>query len=112
MKPFPKMQANMTAQARFGLLWTLAVIAAAAAFCVHLALRFENVRLGYEVTETRNERERLIETSRLLTTEAATLRSADRVEAVARGTLNMSPPRHDEVFPVGGNHRAVSGRIR
>ena len=42
---------------RFLPLWCVAVFATAAAFVVHLSIRFETVRLGYEVSEER-ERQR------------------------------------------------------
>ena len=100
-------------KARFLALWTAAVLATAAAFVVHLALRFETVRLGYEVGQTRREQRRLVEQRRLLAIEAATLRQTQRVEAVARGTLRMEVPAPDRIVPVGGraNQRAA-GRIR
>ena len=61
-------------RARFLLLWTAAVMATAAAFIVHLTLRFETVRLGYEVGAARHEQRHLIEQRRVLSIEAATLR--------------------------------------
>lgn len=100
-------------KARFLALWTAAVLATAAAFVVHLALRFETVRLGYEVGQTRREQRRLVEQRRLLAIEAATLRQTQRVEAVARGTLRMEVPAPDRVVPVGGRaNQRVAGRIR
>lgn len=100
-------------KARFLALWTAAVIACAAAFVVHLALRFETVRLGYEVGESRRDQRRLIEQRRLLAIEAATLRQADRVEAVARGTLQMDVPEPDRVVPIDGRRRRrAAGRVR
>jgi cell division protein FtsL len=95
-------------KARFLALWIAAVVACAVAFTAHLALRFETVRLGYDVGEARREQRRLIETRRLLAIEAATLRQAARVEAVARGTLKMDVPDPARIIPVGGR----SGRAR
>jgi cell division protein FtsL len=95
-------------KARFLALWIAAVLACAAAFVAHLALRFETVRLGYEVGDARREQRRLIETRRLLAIEAATLRQSARVEAVARGTLKMDVPEPDRIVPVG----ARTGRVR
>ncbi len=101
-------------RARFLLLWSTAVVAAAFAFVAHLAMRFETVKLGYEVGEARTEQRRLIETRRLLAIEAATLRQAARVETVARGTLEMEVPDPDRIVPMHKNQRArrVSGRVR
>ena len=64
---------------RFLALWTIAVLATAAAFVAHLALRFETVRLGYDVGHARREQQSLVEQRRLLSLEAATLGQADRV---------------------------------
>lgn len=94
-------------KARFLALWSIAALAAAAAFVVHLALRFETVRLGYEVGEARREQRRLIESRRLLSLEAATLRQTDRVETVARGTLDMHAPDDSQVVRMGSRTRAA-----
>jgi cell division protein FtsL len=95
-------------KARFLALWTVAVLATAASFVMHLALRFETVRLGYEVGAARKEQRRLVEARRLLSLEAATLRQADRVEAVARGSLEMEVPDPSRVITVGERSRLVS----
>jgi cell division protein FtsL len=100
-------------KARFLALWTAAVIATAAAFIVHLALRFETVRLGYEVGEARREQRRLIEQRHLLALEAATLRQAQRVEAVARGALDMDVPDAPRIVPIDGRQQQrTAGRVR
>ena len=100
-------------KARFLMLWCAAVLACASAFVVHLAMRYETVRLGYEVGEARREQRRLIEARRLLAIEAATLRQASRIEAVARGTLEMDVPAPERVVPVGRRaRRRTAGRVR
>lgn len=100
-------------KARFLALWTAAVLATGAAFVVHLALRFETVRLGYEVGQARREQRSLIEQRRLLAIEAATLRQAQRVEAVARGALDMDVPDPDRIVPIDGRRqRRAAGRVR
>lgn len=100
-------------KARFLALWTVAVLATAASFVMHLALRFETVRLGYEVGTARKEQRRLVEARRLLSLEAATLRQADRIEAVARGSLAMELPDPSRVIAVGERKRAASsGGVR
>ncbi|MCA9582238.1 MAG: cell division protein FtsL [Myxococcales bacterium] len=98
---------------RFLALWTAAVLATSAAFVVHLTVRFETVRLGYEVGGKRKEQRRLVEEKRLLSIEAATLRQAARVETVARGSLQMEQPDRTRIIPVRERQeRAVSGRAR
>ncbi|HJL35003.1 MAG: hypothetical protein CMN31_20135 [Sandaracinus sp.] len=100
--------------ARFMMLWIAAVLATAAAFVVHLAMRFETVRLGYEVGAARREQRRLIEQKRLLAIEAATLRQAPRVETVARGELEMDVPEPERIVPIVPQRRsrARAGRVR
>lgn len=95
-------------------LWMVAVLAATAAFVVHLSLRFETVRLGYEVGRARRAQRELVEESRLLSIEIATLRDQGRVEAIARGTLGMDLPSADRIVPVGAGSEArrASGRMR
>ncbi len=99
---------------RFLTLWCAAVIAVAAAFVVHLAIRYETVRLGYEVGEARGHQRRLEQDRRLLSIEAATLRQAGRIEAIARGSLGMQVPEASRVVIVrsrsGTPH--TSGRVR
>ncbi len=96
------------------MLWTAAVLATAAAFVVHLSMRFETVRLGYEVGAERREQRRLVEQKRLLSLEAATLREAARVEAIARGSLKMKEPEPERVIAIGGQQRQArtAGRVR
>lgn len=98
--------------ARILLLWTAAVLASALAFIVHLTLRFETVRLGYDVSEARAQQRQLVESRRLLALEAATLSQSDRVEAVARGAFDMDVPDPSHVISVGGKSRVLSGRAR
>jgi cell division protein FtsL len=98
---------------RLLLLWTVAVLATAAAFVAHLSLRLETVRLGYEVGQARREQRLLIEQRRLLSIEAATLRNPERVEAVARGMLAMDVPDSARIVPIGSRAgRRASGRMR
>ena len=98
---------------RFISMWVAAVLSTATAFTVHLALRLETIQLGYEVGDARAEQRRLFETRRLLSIEAATLRHAARVEAVAQGTLDMAVPAPERVIAVGMTQRTrVAGRAR
>lgn len=98
---------------RFLSLWAVAVFATVVALLVHLTLRFETVRLGYEVDAARKEQRRLVEEKRLLAIEAATLRQPDRVRQVAREALQMDVPQADRVVPVGARRvQQASGRVR
>lgn len=99
-------------KARFLTLWTVAVLATALSFIVHLTLRFETVRLGYDVGAAREEERELIEQRRLLAIEAASLREPDRVETVARGALQMEVVTPARVIAVGKGLAAArpSGR--
>ncbi|MCC7536327.1 MAG: cell division protein FtsL [Deltaproteobacteria bacterium] len=104
------------AHARRGFLgiWTLSALAAAAAFVLHLAIRFEVIRLGYELGRQRSIQADLLEDKRLLSLEAASLRDAARVELVARGTLGMSLPTSDRIIPIRDARpaRRAAGRTR
>ncbi len=101
-------------RARFLVLWSVAVVACAAAFVAHLALRQNTVQLGYDVGQARRSQRRLIEQRRLLAIEAATLRQSERIEVVARGRLHMDVPEPARVVPVGGTRRQrrMAGRVR
>ncbi len=100
-------------KARFLALWTVAVLAAAACFIAHLALRFETVRLGYEVGDARKAQRELLESRRLLSLEAATLRQPDRVETVARGALGMDTAEPKRIVSLKKTRRAApAGRVR
>jgi len=110
----PKGELRRRSSARFVMLWTAAVLATAAAFVVHLSMRFETVRLGYDVGAERREQRRLVEQKRLLSLEAATLRESARVEAIARGSLEMKEPEPERVIAIGGQARQTrtAGRVR
>lgn len=98
---------------RFLPLWCVAVLATAAAFVVHLAIRFETVRLGYEVGDERDRQRELLQDRRLLSIEAATLRQSGRIETIARGTLGMEVPKPTRIVTMGeAKQPVVSGRVR
>jgi cell division protein FtsL len=78
-------------------LWTLAVAATVSAFVVHLALRGRTVELGYELGHSRQEQSRLREVRRVLELEAASYKTPERVEIVARSLLGMEPPPPDRI---------------
>ena len=76
-------------QRPFVALWTLAVLATVVAFVVHL---------GYKLGKARKEQARLREVKRVLSLEAASYRTPDRVEMVARSLLGMTPPPPERVI--------------
>lgn len=81
-------------------LWTLAVIATVCAFVLHLAMRGRTVALGYELGRARAEQARLREVKRVLQVEAASYKTPERVEIVARTLLGMEPPTPDRIVPL------------
>ncbi len=81
--------------------WTLAVVATACAFVVHLALRGRTATLGYELGKVRQEQTRLREVKSVLEVEAASYKTPERVESVGRTLLGLSPPSPDRVVHVG-----------
>jgi hypothetical protein len=86
---------------RFVALWTVATVACVCAFLVHLALRGRTVSLGYELGRERAEQARLREVKRVLEVEAASYKTPERVEIVARTLLGMEPPAPDRIVPLG-----------
>ena len=80
--------------------WTLAVIAASCAFIVHLAMRGRTISLGYELGKARQEQARLHDVKRVHELEAASYKTPERVETVARSLLNMEPPSPDRIVPI------------
>ena len=88
-------------------LWTLAVAASASAFIVHLALRGKTVQLGYELGRARQEQARLREVQRVLEVEAASYKTPERVEIVARTLLGMDPPSQDRIVLIAPSSRSV-----
>jgi cell division protein FtsL len=89
-------------QRPFLALWTLATIATVMAFLVHLGLRGRTVDLGYKLGRARAEQARLREVKRVLSLEAASFETPQRVEHVAQSLLGMSPPSPDRVIALRG----------
>ena len=85
----------------FVLLWTLATVATVCAFIVHLALRGRTLQLGYELGRARAEQARLREVKRVLSLEAASYKTPERVEIVARSLLGMEPAGPDRIIVIG-----------
>jgi cell division protein FtsL len=93
--------------------WVVAVLATGACFVSYLALRFETVRLGYELDEATREHKHLSELKRLVALEAQTLRERQRVHAIAERSLGMAAPDLTRVVVVDGSkHARSAGRAR
>ncbi len=84
----------------FVAIWTLAIVATVSAFVLHLAMRGRAVQLGYELGRARAEQSRLREVKRVLEVEAASYKTPERVEIVARTLLGMEPPTPDRIVPL------------
>lgn len=87
----------MRRQGAFVVLWTVATVATVSAFVLHLALRGRTVSLGYDLGRARAEQARLREVKRVLQVEAASYKTPERVEIVARTLLGMEPPDVDRI---------------
>lgn len=81
-------------------LWTLAVMATVSAFVVHLALRGRTMQLGYELGRARQEQAHMREVRRVLELEAASYKTPERVEIVARTLLGMEPPPPERILSI------------
>jgi cell division protein FtsL len=99
-------------QRPFLALWTVAVIATVAAFVVHLGLRGRTVDLGYKLGHARAEQARLREVKRVLSLEAASYETPQRVESVARSLLGMTPPPAERVIALRGFAPRANGDER
>ena len=91
-------------------IWTLAIVATTSTFVVHLALRGRTVQLGYELGHARQEQARLQEVKRVLELEAASYKTPERVEFVARTLLSMEPPPPERIVPMGPAPAGVEAR--
>lgn len=89
-------------QRPFIALWTIAVLATVLAFVLHLGLRGRTVDIGYKLGRERKEQARLREVKRVLSLEAASYRTPQRVEMVARTLFAMTPPPPERVVVLKG----------
>ena len=94
----------------FLVVWTLAMAATVSAFVVHLALRGRTVQLGYELGRERQEQARLREVKRVLEVEAASYKTPERVEIIARTLLGMEPPPPERIVPLPKQPTAGGGQ--
>jgi cell division protein FtsL len=93
-------------------LWTLAVLAATAAFVLHLGLRVKSVELGYELGREHARVARLREVKHVLELEVASHKTPERVEFVARTLLGMSEPSADRILPAGRRPAAEAAQAQ
>jgi hypothetical protein len=100
--------------ARFLSLFGLATVAAGTAFVVHLALRFQNIAMGYEVERARHEAMHLRGRINEVRLELAARRSPRILEDTGRNELGMIEPDRVPTLVVGGRVRParLSGRPR
>jgi cell division protein FtsL len=89
------------ASAAFLPLWTAAVVATSSAFVLDLALRGRSVQLGYQLGAARQEQARLREVQRVLQLEAASYKTPERIEIVARSLLGMESPPPERIISIG-----------
>jgi hypothetical protein len=99
---------------RFIAMLCLAIAAAGSAFVTHLALRFQNVAIGYRVQSARADAARLRERENQLRIELASRRSPQALIDVGRNELGMVEADRVPTLVVGGGTRParLSGRPR
>lgn len=73
------------------------LVATTLAFSAHLLLLSENTRMSHRLADRKREEERLKAQRNLLQLEAAALRHADRVKAIARGEFGMEAPQSSQL---------------
>lgn len=99
---------------RFVVLLVLSIAAAGSAFVTHLALRFQNVALGYQIQQARDEAARLRERANQLRLELAARRSPQALTEMGRSQLGMVEADRVTTLVAGGGTRPtrLSGRAR
>jgi cell division protein FtsL len=90
----------MSSRPAFLPVWTIAMAATVSAFVLHHAFRGKTVQYGYELGRARQEQARLREVKRVLELEAASYKTPERVEIVARTLLGMEPPHPERIVTI------------
>lgn len=84
--------------------WLIAVAGASAlilsAMLFFVWTRIRVVQTGYEISRANQVQQELLEESRALRLEVATLRAPRRIEAIAGSQLGLRPPRPEQVVVV------------
>ena len=73
---------------------------------------FQCLQLGYQLEELKAERSQAAEMNQRLKLEVAALKSPERIEAIARGTLGLTMPVPGQVAPADGAPEAVLAQAR
>ena len=111
--PTPRMQrGGPRSGSGFVWVWGLAVALATAAFVLHLNVRFEIIRAGYALSRAQSEQRGLRLSQRELRLELATLKSPGRIEGIARESLGMVRPEHDNIVRLGDRRSRLALRRR
>jgi hypothetical protein len=99
---------------RFMMMFSLAVLSSVAAFVVHIALRNQNIALGYEVERARTEGLRLRSEVNQVRLELAARQSPATLEDIGRNELGMVEADRVPTLIAGGATRParLSGRPR
>lgn len=99
---------------RFVVLYGMVILSAGSAFVVHLALRNQNVALGYEAERARAESARLRSQINQYRLELGAQRAPGMLMAVGRAERGMIEPDQVTTLIVGGSLRPgrASGRPR
>ena len=101
-------------QTRFIALLVLSIAASGVAFVTHLALRFQNVAIGYGIQASRDEAAHLRERISLLRLERGALLAPQSLTEVGRNELGMVEADRVVTLVAGGGARParLSGRPR
>jgi cell division protein FtsL len=67
---------------------------------------FQGVRYGYQIEQLKAERTALEEWNRQLRLEQASLADPQRIDTLARRKLGLTPPKPEQVVPMGGETKA------
>jgi len=67
---------------------------------------FQGVRYGYQIEQLKAERTTLEEWNRQLRLEQASLADPQRIDTLARRNLGLTPPKPEQVVPIGGETKA------
>ena len=95
---------SMTAgQARVVLFGAFVAAIFAGVGLLHTRSHVAVVDVGYRLSQVQVEHTALLRENEHLKMERATLRSAPRLEAVARTKLNMAPPTATQLIAIGGS---------
>ena len=73
---------------------------------------FQCLQLGYQLEELKAERSQAAEMNLRLKLEVAALKSPERIDAIARGTLGLTMPVPGQVAPAYGAPEAVVAQVR